>query len=53
MDSRVTYLSTVARAAEAHGFAWALWEFETDFAAYDMKRDQWNAPLLKALIPSK
>jgi endoglucanase len=53
LDSRVKYLSTVARAAEAHGFAWALWEFETDFAAYDMKREQWNAPILKALMPSK
>lgn len=53
LDSRVKYLSTVARAAETHGFAWALWEFETDFAVYDMKREQWNAPLLKALVPSK
>jgi endoglucanase len=51
LTSRVTYLSTVARIAEAHGFAWALWEFETDFAAYDMKRDRWNAPILKALVP--
>jgi endoglucanase len=50
-DSRVTYLSTVARIAEAHGLAWALWEFETDFAAYDMKREAWNTPLLKALVP--
>ncbi len=51
MDSRVAYLSAVARIAEAHDFAWALWEFETDFAAYDMKRDAWNTPLLKALVP--
>jgi endoglucanase len=51
LDSRVRYLSTVARIAEAHGFAWALWEFETDFAAYDMKRDVWHLPLLKALVP--
>jgi len=51
LASRVTYLSTVARIAEAHGFAWALWEFETDFAAYDMKRNAWNTPLLKALVP--
>lgn len=51
LASRVIYVSTVARAAEAHGFAWAFWEFETDFAAYDMKRDAWNAPILKALVP--
>jgi endoglucanase len=49
--SRVSYLSSVARIAEAHGFAWALWEFETDFAAYDMKREAWNRSILKALIP--
>jgi endoglucanase len=53
LESRLKYLSTVARAAESRGFAWALWEFETDFAAYDMKREQWNAPILRALIPSK
>ncbi len=51
LESRVTYISTVARLAEAHGFAWAFWEFETDFAAYDMKRGAWNAPILKALVP--
>jgi len=53
MGSRVKYLSTVSRIAEAHGFAWALWEFETDFAAYDMKREQWNVPLLRALMPRR
>jgi endoglucanase len=52
MDSRVRYISAVARAAEAHGFAWAVWQFETDFAAYDMARDDWNAPILGALVPS-
>jgi endoglucanase len=53
LASRVTYISTVARMAEAHGLAWAFWEFETDFAAYDMKRDAWNTPILKALVPQE
>jgi endoglucanase len=51
LASRVTYISTVARIAEAHGFAWAFWEFETDFAAYDMRREAWNLPVLRALVP--
>jgi endoglucanase len=51
MDSRARYISSVARTAEAHGFAWASWQFETDFAAYDMKRDAWNEPILNALVP--
>lgn len=52
MDSRVRWLSTVARVAEAHGFSWAYWQFDTDFAAYDIRRDAWVAPVLKALVPS-
>jgi endoglucanase len=51
MDSRARYISSVARVAESHGFAWAMWQFETDFAAYDMKRDAWNTTILKALVP--
>jgi endoglucanase len=53
MDSRVRYISSVARVAESHGFAWAMWQFETDFAAYDMTRDTWHEPILKALVPAK
>ena len=52
MDSRVRWLSTVARIAEAHGVPWAYWQFDTDFAVYDIPRDTWVAPVLKALVPS-
>ena len=51
MDSRVRYISSVARVAESHGFAWAVWQFETDFAAYDITHDTWHEPILKALVP--
>jgi endoglucanase len=51
MDSRVRYISSVARAAEAHGFSWAYWQFDSDFIAFDMSRDDWVAPIRGALIP--
>lgn len=52
MDSRVRWLSAVSRIAEAHGVPWAYWQFDTDFAVYDIPRDRWIAPVLKALVPS-
>jgi endoglucanase len=51
LPDRVRYDSTVARAAEARGWAWAYWQFDSDFVAWDMKQDAWVAPILKALIP--
>ncbi len=51
MDSRVAYTSAVAREAEAHGFAWAYWQFDSDFVVWDMAADRWNAPIHDALIP--
>ncbi|HEY3814444.1 MAG TPA: glycoside hydrolase family 5 protein [Caulobacteraceae bacterium] len=51
MASRVRYTSTVARAAEARGWAWAYWQFDSDFIAWDMQRNAWVAPIHKALIP--
>ena len=52
MDSRARYLSAVARVAEAHGFPWAYWQFDSDFIAYDVDKDEWIEPILKALVPS-
>jgi endoglucanase len=52
MDSRTRWIAKVARVAEAHGFAWAYWQMDTDFAAYDFPHDAWIAPMLKALVPS-
>ena len=53
MDSRVRYVSAVARAAERRGWAWAYWQFDSDFTAWDMKRDAWIEPIHKALVPAR
>ncbi|MFT4075919.1 MAG: hypothetical protein QM647_10360 [Asticcacaulis sp.] len=36
---------------EAHGFAFAYWQFSGDFILYDFKKQQWVEPILNALIP--
>jgi endoglucanase len=51
MDSRVRYTSAVARAAEARGWPWCYWQFDSDFIAYDIKADGWVAPIHDALVP--
>ena len=51
MASRQRWTDYVARSAEAHGMAWAYWEFCASFGAYDPLFQQWRAPLLEALIP--
>jgi endoglucanase len=52
MESRVRYVSSVARAAEKRGWSWAYWQFDSDFILYDIGRDAWIEPLLHALIPA-
>lgn len=51
IEFRTAYTDAVAREAEAHGFGWAYWQFDSDFVVWDMKTDSWNEPILKALIP--
>lgn len=51
MDSRARYISYVARTAEQMGWAWAYWQFDGDFIVYDMAKDDWVQPILKALVP--
>ena len=51
MGSRCRYISYVARAAEALGWAWTYWQFDGDFIAYDMAKDDWVAPIHAALVP--
>jgi endoglucanase len=51
MESRVQYTSHLARTAEALGWAWAYWQFDSDFIVYDMAKDEWVEPIRKALIP--
>lgn len=51
MDSRVAYTNHAARTAESLGWAWAYWQFDSDFIVWDMAKDAWVASILKALIP--
>ncbi|MBO4224131.1 glycoside hydrolase family 5 protein [Bradyrhizobium neotropicale] len=51
-ESRKRYLSFVARNADRFGWAWAYWQFDHDFAAFDSVRQMWNRDILRALIPS-
>lgn len=48
---RVTWTQTVARTAEKEGFAWAYWQFSSDFVLYDFKKQAFVQPILKALVP--
>ena len=50
-QSRSRYLSFVARNAERFGWAWAYWQFDHDFAAFDSRRQRWNRDVLNALLP--
>jgi endoglucanase len=52
MAARTRYLSFVAREAERRGWPWAYWQFDHDFALFDMERAQWVTPILQALIPT-
>ena len=51
MDSRVRWTTFVREQAEAHGFAWAYWEFGSGFGVYDPNAKVWREDLLQALIP--
>lgn len=51
LAQRVAWTSAVARAAEARGFGWSYWQFDSDFIVWDMKADGWVKPLLNALVP--
>lgn len=51
MESRVRYLSFIARLAESMGWSWAYWQFDSDFILYDIPNNRWIEPVLNALIP--
>jgi endoglucanase len=53
MTQRVAWTAAVARAAEARGFAWSYWQFDSDFVLWDMKADGWVKPIHGALVPEK
>lgn len=50
--ARTRYLSFVARSAEQLGWAWAYWQFDHDFAAFDSERQAWKPEIIQALIPA-
>jgi len=50
MDSRVRYISFVARTAEKCGFSWAYWQFDSNFILYDVENEKWIQPIYNALI---
>ena len=51
LDLRVAYINADRSEAERHGFGWAYWQFEGDFVVWDMAKQRWIEPILKALIP--
>lgn len=53
IELRAAYDAAVAREAEKNGFAWAYWQFDSDFVAWDMAGDQWVRPIVDALIPAR
>jgi endoglucanase len=53
MESRILWTGHVARTAEALGWAWTYWQFDSDFVVYDIGEGRWVEPILRALIPPK
>ncbi|HEX5183519.1 MAG TPA: glycoside hydrolase family 5 protein [Allosphingosinicella sp.] len=51
IELRAAYTQAVAREAEKDGFPWAYWQFDSDFVAFDVTKDEWVKPILDALIP--
>ncbi len=51
MASRVRWTSFVARQAEALGWSWAYWQFDSDFIVYDIDNDHWIEQMRDALLP--
>lgn len=51
MTARVRYTEFLARTAESLGWPWAYWQFDHDFALFDLETQTFVPDLLKALIP--
>lgn len=52
IDSRIAWTVAVVNAAEKRHFAWAYWQFEGSFGAYDIAQAHWVDPVYKALVNS-
>lgn len=53
MDARVRYTAYLVRTAESLGWTWTYWQFDSDFLAWDMSKDDWVGPIHSALVPPK
>lgn len=53
MKFRQSWVSAVARAAEARHFSWTYWQFQGNFAVFDLSRQKWVDQILSALIPRR
>lgn len=52
MESRANWTNFISRQAELRGFSWSYWEFCSGFGVFDPNKDEWNVPLIDALIPA-
>ncbi len=50
MADRAAWTETVVDEATQHGLSFAYWEFHAGYAAYDIEKQEWNTPLLDALL---
>jgi endoglucanase len=50
MPSRARYTRAIARQAEALGWSWGYWQFDSDFILYDIPADKWVEPIRDALV---
>jgi endoglucanase len=53
VEQRVAYTKAIREEAEAAGFPWAVWQFDSNFLVWDMDKDGWNTPIKDALIPKE
>lgn len=51
MTYRAKWTEYVSRQAENRNFSWSYWEFCAGFGVFDRGVNDWNTPLLNALIP--
>jgi len=50
-EGRVRWDGYVRKICEDRGFSWAYWQFDSNFVVFDVEKNKWNEPILKALIP--
>jgi len=50
LDSRILWTTYVARTIEQHNYSFAYWDFGTDFGIYNIYTDEYNEPLIDAIL---